>query len=355
MTEANHFKDWDLSHWAYLHGKPTCEATFKKIPEDFVVTEVLPFELTGSGENLYLLIEKRELNTQQVCMHIAKILGKRLRDVGYAGLKDKQSVSRQWFSIQSNVTQELDLTGVETDLIKIIKKERHIKKLKVGALKGNQFSIRLRDVSDIDALEQKLKLVSELGVPNYFGLQRFGFKGNNLNWANRWSSGEDIRDKKVKGFALSGARSFIFNEVVSKRIELKKFATPLKGDVFILAGSNSYFTGEVDDTILSRLAAKDIFLSAPLAGEGDSLSQADVLSIEQVVMEQHTDWITLLSSQGLEQQRRPMPLFPENMLWQTQDNDVIVKFELGSGNFATSVLRECVNFRQEEQNEDSNK
>ncbi|GAB2990428.1 tRNA pseudouridine(13) synthase TruD [Psychrosphaera aestuarii] len=354
MSESNFFQDWDLSHWQYLHGKPLGEADFKLYPEDFVVTESLPFELTGDGENLYMLIEKRELNTQQVCQHLAKVLGKRLRDVGYAGLKDKQSVSQQWFSVQSNVTQELDLSGVDTDQVRIVKTKRHQKKLKVGALKGNHFSIRLRNVSNIEELSNRLKTVAELGVPNYFGLQRFGFKGNNLNWANRWADGESIRDKKIKGFALSAARSYVFNEVVSARIEKGIFSTPVDGDVFVLAGSNSYFTAVLDDSIDTRLAEKDIMLSAPMIGKGQSISIASAAEFEDPIVAKHKSWLSLLAEQGLEQQRRVIHLTPQNLICQAQDDDLVVKFELPSGAFATSVLRECVNFR-EQQFENTNK
>ena len=181
MSENNFQKDWSFDHWQYLYGKPLASAHFKSIPEDFVVTENLGFELTGEGENLFLCIEKRELNTQQVCEHLAKFFKKRLRDIGYAGLKDKQSVSRQWFSVQMNVTQTPELSGVETDSIKLIEHKRHNKKLKIGALKSNHFTIRLRQADDLKHVEQKLSLIKHSGVPSYFGLQRFGFKGNNLN------------------------------------------------------------------------------------------------------------------------------------------------------------------------------
>ena len=345
MTDSPHFKDWDLSHWAYLNGKPEADAVFKALPDDFVVTEQLPFELTGDGENLFILIEKRELNTQQVCQHLAKVLGKRLRDVGYAGLKDKQSVSRQWFSIQANVNSDIDLSQVENDNIKIIETRRHLKKLKVGALAGNHFDIRLKQVGMIDDLLRRLAVVKVHGVPNYFGLQRFGFNGNNLNWANRWSEGEPIRDKKIKGFALSAARSYLFNEVVSARINQQYFSTPISGDTFILAGSNSYFTDEIDATVLKRLSERDIYLSAPMFGKGDNPSQSDAAELEAKVLDEHPLWQQLLIEQGLEFQRRAIQLFPLNMEWKVDGEDVIVSFDLPSGAFATSVLRECVNFR----------
>ena len=343
--ESNHFKDWDLSHWAYRLGKPEAIADFKSIPEDFVVTEKLSFELTGEGENLFLLIEKQGLNTQQVCQHLAKVLGKRLRDIGYAGLKDKQSVSRQWFSVQSNVTQELDLSQIETDQIKLIDKTRHLKKLKVGALAGNTFSIYLRNVTDMISVLQRLETIKHQGVPNYFGLQRFGFNGNNLNWADRWSSGESIRDKKIKGFALSASRSFLFNEVVSERLKNNTFDTPVNGDVFMLLGSNSFFKEKIDAQIIERIQSGDIAISGPMYGKGDNPVTDEVKDLEKSVFDAHPDWLNLLEDQGLEMQRRSIHLLPREVQWVVNGDDLTISFELPSGAFATSVLRECVQFR----------
>mgnify|MGYP001061106719 CR=1 FL=1 len=343
MTDSNHFKDWDLSHWAYLNGKPAVSAEFKSEPEDFIVTEQLGFELTGEGENLFLLIEKRQLNTQQVCEYLAKFFGKRLRDIGYAGLKDKQSISRQWFSVQMNVKQSPDLSNLGNESIKLLQHKRHGKKLKVGVLAANRFDIRLKNVSDLEELESRLTKVKEFGAPNYFGGQRFGFKGNNLNWANRMASGEQIRDKKIKGFAISAARSFLFNEVVSRRLAQNKFVTPLTGEVYLLAGSNSFFSQPLDDEILKRLMEKDILLSAALFGKGELATAEEALELENEVVSEHENWLELLEQQGLKQERRAVRVSPEKMEWQQEGNDMLVSFELPAGCFATSVLRECAN------------
>ena len=337
MTENNFQKDWTFDHWQYLFGKPEATADFKTLPEDFIVTEHLGFDLTGQGENLFLCIEKRELNTQQVCEHLAKVFEKRLRDIGYAGLKDKQSVSRQWFSVQMNVTQEPDLSKIETEQIKLIEVKRHNKKLKVGALKSNHFTIRLKNVDNIKHLEQKLSLIQHSGVPNYFGLQRFGFKGNNLNWADRMASGEVIKNKKIKGFALSSSRSYMFNQVVSKRIEQNHFDQPMEGEIFTLAGTNSYFSESNSEQILERLKQQDIFISAPLFGQGELETQAEVYKMESAVAEECSSWLQVLSEQGLKQERRAIRLFPKDM----------IEFNLPTGCFATSVLRECALLRTE--------
>lgn len=348
-------KDWSFEHWQYLYGKPTASAYFKQEPEDFLVTENLGFELTGEGENLFLCIEKRELNTQQVCEYLAKLFKKRLRDIGYAGLKDKQSISRQWFSVQMNVTQTPDLSSIDTDQIKLIDSIRHNKKLKVGALESNHFKITLKQVDDIKHVEQKLTLIQHQGVPNYFGPQRFGFKGNNLNWADRMSGGEVIKNKKVKGFALSASRSYLFNQVVSKRLEMNTFERAQDGELFILSGTNSYFSEQLSDEIEQRLKSQDIRISAPLVGKGELETSGEVCNIEQLIVNEHPSWLEMLADNGLKQERRSISLYPKNMHWQTEEDKLVVEFDLPTGCFATSVLRECVNFIMEDDNEHTNK
>lgn len=344
MTQ-DYQKDWDLSHWQRLYGEVRAEADFKLNPEDFVVTEQLSFEPCGEGEHLFLLIEKTQLNTQQVCEYLAKFFSKRLRDIGYAGLKDKQSVSRQWFSVQMNVLAQPDLSELKAEGIHLVKWIRHNKKLKIGALSGNHFAIRLGRVSDKAWLLQRLQLVKS-GVPNYFGLQRFGFKGNNLNWANRMADGEVIKNKKIKGFALSASRSYLFNQVVSERLRNDIFIQPQQGDVFVLAGSNSFFSEPLSEQLQTRLQQRDIFISAPLFGGGELVSSEATLALETAIAEQHDNWLSMLAEQGLKQERRSIALFPSNMSWTEQGEDVHLSFELPTGCFATSVLRECVNIRE---------
>lgn len=348
MSGSPHFKDWRLDHWQYAYGQPSATAIFKDAPEDFIVTEKLGYDLTGEGENLYLLIEKTSMNTQQVCMHLAKVLKRRLRDVGYAGLKDKHAITRQWFSIQMNVKQEPDLTGVETPNIKLLKTVRHNRKLKVGSLKSNQFDIQLKSVSDTADVQRRLAHIAEHGVPNYFGEQRFGFKGNNLNWANRMADGEAIRDKKVKGFGLSGARSFLFNEVLSARLADNSDVTPIEGDVFELAGSNSYFQQPLAPEIHQRLAEKDIYLTGPMFGDGEMLSKGDVQVLESNIASQHPKWVKLLVDNGLKQERRALWLYPQNVEHSQSGDNISLSFELPSGTFATSVIRECIRILERE-------
>ena len=129
----------------------------------------------------------------------------------------------------------------------------------------------MRQVDDVAAVIERLEVIKTHPVPNYFGPQRFGFHGNNLNWANRMAAGESIRDKKIKGFALSAARSFLFNQVVSERIKQNYFSQTMLGEVYILAGSQSYFSEPMNEEITTRLNTGDIQLSAPLFGKGEPI------------------------------------------------------------------------------------
>lgn len=348
MSASEHFSDWDIDAWSYAEAAPSSEGVFKDQPQDFIVTEHLGYELSGEGENLYLLLEKTSLNTQQVCQHLAKVLNKPIRDIGYAGMKDKHAVTRQWFSIQMNVKQQPDLSGIETSQIAILKSIRHGRKLKIGALKANQFDIRLKHVTQIQDLFTRLDWIKLQGVPNYFGEQRFGFKGNNLNWANRMASGEKIRDRKIKGFALSAPRAYLFNQVLSERIKAGFGNRPMGTEVYELAGSNSYFCDEITPQIEQRLKEQDIYLTGPLFGKGDMISTAEVAALESKVAQPHQNWLDLLSNHGLKQERRALWLYPKKMSYQTDGNDVTLSFELPSGTFATSVIRECIRIIERE-------
>ena len=220
-------------------------------------------------------------------------------------------------------------------------------------MSANHFDIRLGKVSNVEALLQRLEQIKS-GVPNYFGEQRFGFKGNNLIWANRMADGEVIKNKKIKGFALSASRSYLFNQVISERISQGIFNKPQQGDVFMLSGSNSFFCESVTEDIETRLNERDIHISAPLFGQGELVSTEKTLVLEAQVVEPFENWLNMLVDNGLKQERRSIVLYPENLTWQQVEQDVHVSFDLPTGCFATSVLRECINIRvQEETNEDS--
>lgn len=150
----------------------------KESPDDFRVTEIPAYEPSGSGEHVYLTIEKRGMTTLEAVRRVARELRITERDIGYAGMKDSVGVTRQTISVQ-RIRPE-DVVGRDLAGVSVISAIRHGNKLKLGHLKGNHFRIVVRGVGG-DALSRSaaiLAVLGERGVPNWFGYQRYGAQGN---------------------------------------------------------------------------------------------------------------------------------------------------------------------------------
>ncbi len=320
-----------------MHG------VIRKSPEDFQVDEVLGFELTGEGEHVCLQIRKRNSNTAFVAKQIARLADVRNMDVSYAGLKDRNAVTTQWFSIYLSNKPAPDWSQLNNDEVEVLAVKRHNRKLRRGALKGNRFKIRVRNLKgDAQGLERRLKQIAEQGVPNYFGEQRFGHDGDNLKKAQAMFSGEfKVRHRDKRSLYLSAARSAIFNRVLNTRVESNEWNQPLNGDVMMLDGSHSVFLFDaVDDEIKRRVDEKDIHPTGPLWGRGALSSQADVQAMELGVAEQYELFCGGLERAGMKQERRALRLPVAELAWQILDEELSIEFFLGSGSYATSVLRE---------------
>ncbi|NTS78059.1 tRNA pseudouridine(13) synthase TruD [Catenovulum sp. SM1970] len=334
---------------AYLHGKPELTAKIRSQNADFKVVEVMGFEPSGEGEHLWLWVEKDGQNTGFVSQQIAKALGIEAKVVATSGQKDRHAITQQWFAvpypIKKPLPKHIDIPGA-----KVLKMARHGRKLKTGTHKANLFEIKLLhpslDDAQKDALEQRLLKVQALGVPNYFGEQRFGHQGKNIDKARELFAGKfKVRDKKKRGMYISAARSLIFNEVINERIN-QDLIKPLDGDVFILAGSNSHFAqDEINEDILARYAFGDIQLSAPMWGEGELKSSGQVAQLEHNVVDKHQDLAKGLIDLRLRQERRNLILKPEPFKWRIENEQTIIKFALPTGCFATSILREIADYQ----------
>ncbi|QHJ12793.1 tRNA pseudouridine synthase D [Paraglaciecola mesophila] len=337
-----------INQWHYLHSEPEAKGIFKQQPDDFIVQEILGYAPLGEGEHIYLWVRKEGLNTAYLAEQIAKFAQLPLRAVTYAGRKDKHSVSEQWFGVHKPGKAEYDWTKLDVPGATVLKAIRHNKKLRTGVLKGNKFTILLRDVIETDALEKRIEQVNISGVPNYYGPQRFGDsrydpKGSNLVLAEKMLEGEAIRNRNKRSMAISALRSWLFNEVVSERIAAGYFNQPLQGDVMSLAGNASYFVSEhIDESIKQRLADRDIYISGPLWGKGELASTGTALALEKSVISKHPKVSKTLADLGLEQERRPIVLYPSNLTWTWQQNNLRISFDLPSGTFATSILREIL-------------
>ena len=327
-------------------GQPAVSACLRKTPEDFRVREIPLLEPDGAGEHAWLLIRKRLENTAGVAELLAKFSGAPLRDVSYAGMKDRQAVTEQWFSVQLPGREDPDWTALNSDVITVIRHARHSRKLRRGALKGNAFKLVLREIGgEPDELNRRLEVVAGEGVPNYFGEQRFGRNGANLHTALQLFNNPRKRISRTRrGLALSAARSLLFNQVLSRRVEAASWNRAIMGDALQLQGSHSYFIAEnIDAELRARIERHDVHPTGPLHGRGASDVRLDCLQLETEVLADFPEWLAGLESAGLKQDRRALRVPVEGLEWHwTGAAELELAFSLPAGSYATSVLRELV-------------
>ncbi len=326
--------------WA--HGAPPLTARLRSAPEDFLVEEMLGYLADGAGEHALLRVEKRGANTDWVARELAKFAGVPQVAVGYAGMKDRHAVTRQSFSVHLAGKPDPDWSTFPHADVSVLEAQRHTRKLKRGALRGNRFVLVLRDVQgDRNAAESVLQQIASRGVPNYYGEQRFGREGGNVDQARAMFAGRRVeRDKR--SFLLSAARSQIFNSVLAARIERGAWDTPLEGEIWSLAGSRSWFGPEpFTDALAQRLARADIHPSGPLWGQGEPPSTGDAGALERAVGAASDDLAQGLAAARMDQERRPLRLMPQALTWRWLGDDVLeLSFELPAGAYATVVVRE---------------
>ncbi len=330
-----------LSELSYANGRPKSSGQIKSVPDDFCVEENLGFELTGEGEHLFLLIEKKLLNTEEMTKIIAQELSLPVKAISYAGMKDKFAKTTQWFSLHLPGMDDPTLDGLTTENYRVLKAIRHNKKLRIGALKGNHFTIKINNFDiDINDLSTRIENIKANGVPNYFGPQRFGHNGSNLQRAKEvLLDNKKIKNRHLRGIYLSAARSFLFNHILSDRVDNACWNLPLPGDLMMLAGSHSVFhIDTVDDEIMQRISEHDIFPAAPLWGTGKELLTDQALQTQSNALEPWRDWCEALERHNLQKLYRSIVLLPEDL----KLTDNVFTFSLPTGSFATTLLRELL-------------
>ena len=342
-----------------VHGDALPLAEFKSSPEDFRVEEQLSFVPSGSGPHCLLRVEKRSSNTQWVAGELARIAGVRNHEVGFAGLKDRQAITVQWFSVPALAHAPDFWRAVQTPHYRVLDVLANARKLKRGALKGNRFVIRLRNTAwPRDELERKLAALRAVGVPNYFGPQRFGRDGYNLERVAAWlRTGQVPGGRAERGFALSAARSLLFNALLARRVAAGDWNRLAVGDLASLEGSGSHFqVSALDDALADRLASFDIHPSGPMWGRGTLAVTGAALEHELAVGRDFADVGDLLGTQGLEQERRSLRCVVRDLVAEVEGgvageaaggaasavagDTVLLSFTLGRGQYATTVLRE---------------
>lgn len=194
---------------------------FRQTPRDFVVEELPLYEFSGDGEHLVLFVRKKDLSTLELVSLIAKHLGIQNKEIGYAGLKDKHAMTKQYISILKKYEEKMD--EFEHENVKILSKTYHNNKIRTGHLKGNRFYIKLKKVNPTSAqkLDEALKNISKDGMPNFFGYQRFGRDGDNHIDGEKIAKGEKKeRNPKIRKLLINAYQSHLFNLWLSRRLEI---------------------------------------------------------------------------------------------------------------------------------------
>jgi tRNA pseudouridine13 synthase len=327
--------------FARVYAAPLC-GQFRILPEDFIVDEQMDIALSGTGEHLWLQVRKTSSNTDWVAIQLANIAGMAAKEVGYAGQKDRHAITTQWFSLQLPGKADPDFSALPPE-IEILQQRRHDKKLRRGALTSNHFVLTLRHCTgDFSQAQGICQQITQHGVPNYYGEQRFGNGGGNVEKATRWFSGE-LRPKTRNQFSLylSAARSWIFNHILAQRVAQGTWNQRLAGDVFMLEGSNAWFADDNDPNIQQRLDSLDIHPSGVLWGKGEMDSQAEAQALETEQAAQFPVLCAGLEKQGLKSERRALRIKVGEIGFEVLDAETLrLAFTLPPGAYATVLLEQ---------------
>ena len=368
MTSLENFT---LPEWPYAFGKTPVKGILRSCPQDFEVEELSAVEPSGDGSHLWLWIEKTNANTDWVAKQLACVFNCPPRDVGYAGMKDRHAVTRQWFSLPWPVGKDKDVADPDIEGVQILHTVLHGKKIRRGVLRGNRFRIRIRQLHSgiqsavmeqaaavsadppggTDAkdsavraeLEQRLVQIKQRGVPNYFGPQRFGFGGNNVTRAVHWLQQGGRLPRSKRSIYLSALRSYLFNLVLAKRVEAEIWDSLLEGDLAMLDGTHSIFACEpLDESLVVRCREFDLHPTGPMPGRAGVPTLLVAAELEASVLADYQGLVDALDAFGVQAERRSLRLKVNDLAWQFTADDLLLEFSLPPGAYATIVIRELV-------------
>ncbi len=336
---------------------PPVAGELKRTPEDFVVEELPAYLPSGQGEHLYLWVEKRDLNTQEAVSRLAQALGARADGAGYAGLKDRRAVTRQWLSFHHAGTPRAG--ELELERLRVLAISRHQNKLRAGHLRGNRFTLRLADVPpqhDHHARDV-LDRLSEAGLPNYYGAQRFGHEGKNLAAAFAWvvEGTRAPRDPFLRKLFVSALQAALFNVWLAERIERGAYLRAERGDILRKEDTGGLFTCQDPDLDTARLRRWEISATGPMFGARMRASEHEALAHEAALLSRHgitSDHLVRVQKYG-EGTRRPARARLLGAEIRRDAADLVLSFDLPKGSYATVVLAELTKQRTLTLGEDS--
>ena len=333
----------EFDQLARAYGDPVLRGLVKASPESFRVDEVLGYTPDGAGDHVWIRARKRNTNTEWLARQLARHAGVRNVDVGYAGQKDRLAVTTQWFSINLAGRVEPDWRALESDDLEVLEITRHRRKLRRGGLAGNRFQLHVEQPEGVaSCVDERLRRIADFGVPNYFGPQRFGRDGGNVEPARQMLQGQmRVRDRHRRGLYLSTARALLFNRLLDRRVHDATWDCIIAGDLVMLEGTNSFFAADAgDEELQARLGRLDLHPTGPLWGDGEPPTTAAAAELERDMACE--PWREGLASARMEPARRALRLVVQDLKWSRAADVLVLEFTLRSGSYATAVLREVL-------------
>jgi len=371
-----------LFQYHYVYEPIDWQGSYKSYCRDFKVREILQPSLeyslnstedkdSSDYEHLWLYIKKTNLNTETVKKYLSIYFEIEMGDISYAGLKDKYAITEQWFSIRlpggkkkidSNLLLKFNLsryiqiinpatksnnsTSIPSECV-VLKARWFKRKIQKVDIQSNQFKIQIRSEQEIpESLFQRIKDISASGFANYFGHQRFGINGANINKAEQYFTSKGVVEDFHKGLMLSTARAYLFNKLLSLRINHFKNFSFAEEDTFYDEIADRYLhKTESNANKLVRFHKGEIHPCLLLYGLGasESLQKLHGLDINGSLFNQ--DGVIKKFCQGLEEHQvkpsfRPIRSIPRDLSYTQNKEGITIIFNLSRGSYATVFLEQ---------------
>jgi tRNA pseudouridine13 synthase len=315
-------------------------------PEDFDVEEVPSYEPVGTGDHLYLWVEKRGMAPEYFSRLIAQKLNISPGDVGTAGLKDRHAVTRQWVSVPT--ATEANVSRIEGEGVRVLRTGRHTNKLKPGHLRGNRFRILIRDCDSAkaDAVTAIIDRLRRDGMPNYYGPQRFGRGGSTVELGLQCLAGKAPRRVRpfLFRFALSSVQSLLFNDYLARRLTDGLFRKVIEGDVLAKWPIGGLFVTHEPVTEQVRFDAREIVTAGPMFGKKTFPAEGEAAAREAAVMADHGLYPRSFGGFGklVLGTRRHNLIYLDDLTAEWKPEGLQLVFTLPAGSYATVLLREIM-------------
>jgi len=334
-----------------FHGLPYATAKslrtlgkIRRVAEDFHVAEVPAYLPAGHGGHLFVQFEKHGLTTREAVTRMAKALGVNVRDVGVAGQKDKHAVTTQWVSFER--VDAAAALGLSIPNLRVLAAVPHPHKLRTGHVRANRFVIVIRETSELSVAREVLAQLERDGAPNYYGDQRFGRGENNVPRAFAMVRGETPppRDYFERKLLMSALQSALFNEWLAERVTEGLYALPILGDLLRKESSGGIFLNEDNAEATRRMLEWEISATGPMFGASMPRPTADADLREQAVFERSSLTPEMLAAHAKlgAGTRRAARVRITSCEVEAYEDGLRLSFELPSGAYATSVLREVM-------------